>query len=82
MTDKTFEVVVPMYGYMTLVVEADSAAEAKEKAFEDCLNVSVDQSEMEETDDNFMLMPHEEIHKGNTSFIPHSELSAREVEGY
>jgi len=79
MTEQTYEVIVPMYGYMTLEVEAKSKQEAEDIAFEDCMNVLTDQSDMEEQDANFMLVPHEKIHEGNTSYVTYSQIQSEVV---
>ncbi len=79
MEEKTYEVIVPMYGYMTLEVEGTSKQEAEDKAFEDCMNVLTDQSDMEEEDSNFMLIPHEKIHEGAMSYIAYSQIQSKVV---
>jgi len=79
MTEQTYEVIVPMYGYMTLEVEATSKQEAEDIAFEDCMHVLTDQSDMENQDDNFMLLPHEKIHEGAMSYITCPQIQSKVV---
>jgi len=76
---KTFEVVVPVYGHVTLEVEAETEEEAGEIAYQDCMNINTDLSEMEGCDDNFMLEPYESIHQGSISNITHSRIKITEV---
>jgi len=80
MSNKTFEVKVPVYGYVTLHIEAADAQQAGEKGMEDCLNINTDLSEMENDCDQLELLPYEKLIEGNRSYVTESKLVVRELE--
>ncbi|MAF36158.1 hypothetical protein CL622_03515 [archaeon] len=74
---KEYTVTVPLYGYIEVGVEADNEEDAKDKAYDDCLNIRADCSDMLGAD-HCTILPYECIHEGNTSHIEKSRMEVKE----
>jgi hypothetical protein len=77
-SEEAYEVVVPIYGYITMDVPASSKEEAEALAMEDCLNIAANLSEMEHGSDSHLeLLPYEKILEGNVSYVPVDQISSK-----
>jgi len=81
MSEKTFEVTVPIYGFITLDVTAENAKEAQEKALEDCFNIRADTSGMQlGAGSPLELLPYESIVEGNRVFVQEYQISSKLID--
>lgn len=73
-----YTVSIPLYATIEIDVMANSQEEAEQIAFNDCLNISVDSSEMvEDHQEHIELLPYKSIIQGAFSNIPITEIESK-----
>ena len=68
-----YTVMVPLYGYIEIDVNAENEDDAKLKAMDDCMNIRADCSEMKYSD-HVTILPYDKICQGSTCYIDKPEM--------